>query len=88
MKKLGFGLMRLPQTDPNDWSSIDMEKTMTMIDKYMKAGFTYFDTAYVYHGGNSERAFGTLVAERYPRDSYIVTTKMPEIGRASCRERV
>lgn len=77
MKKLGFGLMRLPQTDPNDWSSIDMEKTMTMIDKYMKAGFTYFDTAYVYHGGNSERAFGTLVAERYPRDSYIVTTKMP-----------
>ena len=46
MKKLGFGLMRLPQTNPEDWSSVDMEKTRVMIDRYMEAGFTYFDTAY------------------------------------------
>ena len=77
MKKLGFGLMRLPQTDPEDWSSVDMEKTRAMIDRYMEAGFTYFDTAYVYHGGNSEKAFGELVAKRYPRDSFTITTKMP-----------
>ena len=77
MKKLGFGLMRLPQTNPEDWSSVDMEKTRAMIDRYMEAGFTYFDTAYVYHGGNSEKAFGELVAKRYPRDSFTITTKMP-----------
>lgn len=77
MKKLGFGLMRLPQTDPEDWSSVDMEKTRVMIDRYMEEGFTYFDTAYVYHGGNSEKAFGELVAKRYPRDSFTITTKMP-----------
>ena len=74
MKKLGFGLMRLPQTNPEDWSSVDMEKTRVMIDRYMEAGFTYFDTAYVYHGGNSEKAFGELVAKRYPRDSFTITT--------------
>ncbi len=77
MKKLGFGLMRLPQTNSEDWSSVDMEKTRAMIDRYMEAGFTYFDTAYVYHGGNSEKAFGELVAKRYPRDSFTITTKMP-----------
>lgn len=77
MKKLGFGLMRLPQTDPENWASVDMEKTKVMIDKYMEEGFTYFDTAYVYHGGNSEKAFGELVAKRYPRDAYTITTKMP-----------
>ena len=77
MKKLGFGLMRLPQTNPEDWSSVDMDKTKAMNDRYMEEGFTYFDTAYVYHGGNSEKAFGELVAKRYPRDSFTITTKMP-----------
>ena len=77
MKKLGFGLMRLPQTNPEDWSSVDMDKTKAMIDRYMEEGFTYFDTAYVYHGGNSEKAFGELVAKRNPRDSFTITTKMP-----------
>lgn len=77
MKKLGFGLMRLPLTDPDDNSSIDKEKTKEMIDLFMEEGFSYFDTAYVYHGGNSEKVFGELVADRYPRDSFVVTTKMP-----------
>lgn len=79
MKKLGFGLMRLPTVN-GKWEDIDLEKSREMIDKYMAEGFTYFDTAYVYHGGNSERAFGELVASRYPRDSYVVTSKMP-VGR-------
>ncbi len=77
MKKLGFGLMRLPQTDPDDWTKIDLEKSKEMIDAYMAAGFSYFDTAYVYGGGSSEKAFGALVADRYPRDSYVITTKAP-----------
>lgn len=77
MKKLAFGLMRLPQTDPNDWTAVDLEKTREMIDRYLAAGFTYFDTAYVYHGGSSEKAFGELVAARYPRDRFTITTKMP-----------
>ena len=41
IKKLGFGLMRLPQKD----GVIDVEQVKVMVDKYMEAGFTYFDTA-------------------------------------------
>ena len=64
MKKLAFGLMRLPQTDPNDWTAVDLKKTREMIDRYLAAGFTYFDTAYVYHGGSSEKAFRTETPEK------------------------
>ena len=77
MKKLGFGLMRLPLIDPNDVSSIDLERTKQMVDLFMERGFTYFDTAYPYHGGASEGAFRQAVVERYPRDSFTVTSKMP-----------
>ncbi len=77
MKKLGFGLMRLPQIDPNDYKKVDMDAAREMIDRYLAAGFTYFDTAYTYHGGLSESIFGELVADRYTRDKYVLTTKMP-----------
>ena len=77
MKKLGFGLMRLPQTDMQDGSSIDLEITKQMVDRFLLEGFTYFDTAYMYHNGMSEKVFGELVAKRYPRDAYTVTDKMP-----------
>ncbi len=77
MKKLAFGLMRLPLTDKDDYSKVDMDTTRAMIDRYLSQGFTYFDTAYVYHGGMSESVFGQLVAQRYPRDSFEITTKMP-----------
>ena len=85
MKKLGFGLMRLPTVNGN-WAEIDMEKSREMIDAYMKEGFTYFDTAYVYHGGNSEKAFGELVSKRYPRDSFVLTSKMPVFKIKSAEE--
>ena len=49
--KLGFGLMRLPMKDEK---TIDFEQVCQMIDKFMEQGGTYFDTAYVYHEGNSE----------------------------------
>ena len=56
MKKLGFGLMRLPRIDPSDRASIDIETMKTMVDEFIAAGFTYFDTAWMYCGFNSERA--------------------------------
>lgn len=77
MKKLGFGLMRLPYSDNKTWNNIDFEKTRQMIDAYLAQGFSYFDTAWVYHGGFSEPVFGELVAKRYPREKFQVTTKMP-----------
>lgn len=66
IKKLGFGLMRLPFAENPEWGNVDLETTKKMIDKYMDNGFSYFDTAWVYHGGNSEKVFGELVAKRYP----------------------
>lgn len=49
MKKLGFGCMRLPLTNPEDPTSVDLEQFCEMIDTFMDNGFTYFDTAYPYH---------------------------------------
>lgn len=77
MKKLGFGLMRLPLTDPNDFGSVDQETFVKMADAFLANGFTYFDTAYAYHMGKSEVAFREAVAKRYPRDAYTITDKLP-----------
>lgn len=86
MPKLGFGLMRLPETD----GKIDHAQVCNMVDKYMKAGMNYFDTAYVYHGGRSEVAAREALVKRYPRDSFMLATKLPawEIRQASDIERV
>ena len=73
MPKIGFGLMRLPETD----GKIDIDKVCKMVDGYIDAGFTYFDTAYVYHGGNSEKAVKEAIVKRYPRDSFTLATKLP-----------
>ncbi len=77
MKKLGFGLMRLPLNTPGNVKDIDMTRVKQMVDDFIGAGFTYFDTAYPYHGGQSEIAFGEAVAKRYPREAFTVTSKMP-----------
>ena len=78
MKKLGFGLMRLPQVDPEDWySAILAEDFKKMADAFIKKGFTYFDTAYIYNGGNSEKAFREAVVRRYPREAYTICDKLP-----------
>ena len=73
IKKLGFGLMRLPMNG----EEIDMEQTKKMVDAFMAKGFTYFDTAYVYIGGKSEVALKEAVVDRYPRDSFQCATKLP-----------
>ncbi len=77
MKKLGFGLMRLPQLDPNDAARIDMDAVCEMVDLFLERGFTYFDTAYMYHSFQSEIALREAVVKRHPRDSFTVATKLP-----------
>jgi predicted aldo/keto reductase-like oxidoreductase len=77
MKRLGFGLMRLPQTDPKTWASVDQEQVRKMTDAFLEIGFSYFDTAYVYHNGASEAAVKQALAERRPRDSFVIADKMP-----------
>ncbi|MCR5032337.1 MAG: aldo/keto reductase [Lachnospiraceae bacterium] len=73
--KLGFGLMRLPK-EKDDPSKIDIEQTKKMVDLFMEAGLTYFDTAYVYDGGESEKAAKVALVDRYPRESYTLATKL------------
>ncbi len=73
--KLGFGLMRLPQN--GEYTNIDIDQFKAMADAFIASGGTYFDTAYPYHGGFSERAFREAVVKRYPRESYTITDKMP-----------
>ncbi|MBO7047802.1 MAG: aldo/keto reductase, partial [Spirochaetia bacterium] len=72
--KLGFGLMRLPKLA--DGKSIDVEQVKTMVDMFMKAGGTYFDTAFVYDNGGSEEAIKQALIDRYPRSSYTLATKV------------
>ena len=71
--KLGFGLMRLPKGKDG---KIDVEQVQEMVDLFMAAGLTYFDTAYVYDGGDSERAAKATLVDRYPRESYTLATKL------------
>lgn len=73
MPKIGFGLMRLPEKD----GAIDIEQVSQMADAYMEAGFNYFDTAYVYHGGNSEKVVKEAIVKRFPRESFTIATKLP-----------
>lgn len=77
MVELGLGMMRLPLLDENDFKSIDYEQVNKMVDSYMESGFNFFDTAYVYHEGVGEEAFRKSVVERYPRDSFMLSTKLP-----------
>ena len=76
MKKLGFGMMRMPLTDPNNEASVDIEQVKEMVDLFMDNGFTYFDTAIMYNGCKSQAVFKEAVADRYPRESYQVATKL------------
>lgn len=66
IKKLGFGLMRLPMID----QEVDIEQTKKMVDLFLAKGFTYFDTAYGYIDGKSEKAIKTALVDRYPREKF------------------
>lgn len=71
--KLGFGLMRLPKLPDG---KIDIEQTKEMVDLFLDAGLTYFDTAYVYDNGESEKAAKAALVDRHPRESYTLCTKL------------
>lgn len=70
MKKLGFGLMRLPKKGVRT----DIKQTKQMVDRFLAAGCTYFDTAFIYPG--SEPAAKKALVDRYPRESYTLATKL------------
>ncbi len=84
-KKLGFGLMRLPLTDPEDKKSIDIEQLCRMVDEFIARGFTYFDTAWMYCSFESENAIRKALVERHPRDSYTLADKL-HAGFLECAE--
>ncbi|MBO4887152.1 MAG: aldo/keto reductase [Firmicutes bacterium] len=85
--KLGFGLMRLPK---NQDGSTDIPQVCEMVDQFIAAGGTYFDTAYVYDMGRSEEAFKKAVVDRYPRDRFTLCTKINAweqcTDEASCKQ--
>ena len=72
---LGFGAMRLPVVGGDD-SHIDKEQTFRMVDEAMAAGINYYDTAWGYHGGNSELVLGKALA-KYPRETFYLADKFP-----------
>jgi len=80
--KLGFGLMRLPMLN----NKIDVEQVKKMVDLFLAKGFIYFDTAYVYNNGDSERAIREALVDRYPRDKYLLATKLPAWMGAKTKE--
>ncbi|MDO4272559.1 MAG: aldo/keto reductase [Eubacteriales bacterium] len=77
MKNLGFGCMRLPLLNKDDQKSIDMEQVCKMVDSFLEQGFTYFDTAYLYHESASETAVREALVRRHARESFQLATKMP-----------
>lgn len=75
--QFGYGCMRLPTLEKDNPTSFDYEKINTLFDTYLAQGFTYFDTAYTYHGYHAEEAVRHALVERHPRDSFELAAKMP-----------
>ena len=75
-KKLGFGLMRLPRNNPDNASDVDVGQVKDMVDMFMKKGFTYFDTAWMYNGFASECVAKEALCDRYDRSSFTLATKL------------
>jgi len=77
MKKLGMGMMRLPLLDKNDPRSVDKAQVCRMVDDFLERGFTYFDTAYMYHDYQSEHIVKEVLVDRHPRESFLLASKLP-----------
>ena len=73
LSMLGFGAMRLPQLENG---SIDVDQVEKMVAYGMENGINYFDTAYPYHGGMSERVMGEVLS-KYPREAFYLADKFP-----------
>ncbi len=75
--QFGYGCMRLPLLNAEDPVSFDYPLIEKLFDAYMEQGFTYFDTAYTYHGYHGEEAVRKALVERHPRESFELATKLP-----------
>ena len=76
-KKLGFGMMRLPElATSGKFGNIDIELTKKMVDYFISEGFTYFDTAWMYCGFKSEDAAGEALVSRHNRNEFTLATKL------------
>jgi predicted aldo/keto reductase-like oxidoreductase len=86
VSKLGFGLMRLPEKD----GEVDIQRVCNLVDDFMKKGFNYFDTAYIYHGGKSEVVAREAIVKRYPREAFYLASKLPawELKKAEDCDRI
>ncbi len=85
LSALGLGAMRLPVIDGDD-KRIDEPAVRKMVEIAMAGGINYYDTAWGYHGGNSEPVMGRVLSE-YPRESFHVATKFPGFD-SDCRNKV
>ena len=74
LSSLGMGCMRLPHHE--DYNDVDVAAVKEMVAHAMAKGVNYYDTAWGYHNGNSERAMGEALAD-YPRDSFYLVDKFP-----------
>lgn len=77
MTKLGFGFLRLPLLDKKDEHSVDYAVLNSLVDLFIEKGGKYFDTAFTYLGGASEEAVRLSLVERHPRNSFILSDKLP-----------
>ena len=75
LSALGMGCMRLPVLD-GSYSKVDIDTVRQMVAYAMEKGVNYYDTAWPYHGGASEKALGEVLGD-YPRDSFYLATKFP-----------
>ncbi len=75
-KKLGFGMMRMPLIDRTNAADVDVEQVSKMVDMFLERGFTYFDTAWMYNGFNSENVVKKALVERHSRESFTLATKL------------
>ncbi len=75
-KKLGFGMMRMPLIDNTNAADVDVEQVSKMVDMFLERGFTYFDTAWMYNGFNSENVVKKALVERHSRESFTLATKL------------
>lgn len=77
VKKLGFGCMRFPITEPDNFKAVDVHQVEKMVDTFIERGFTYFDTAYMYHDFTSECIVREALVKRYPRNKFTIADKLP-----------
>ena len=75
--KLGFGMMRLPLIEPENDRAVDMRQVERMGGAFIERGFTYFDTAYMYHDFTSECVAREALVKRHARDSFTLASKLP-----------